>query len=254
MGFFGAIWKVVTGPLGVLENWANEPLKRWEHKRQEDSKDRDVEREIRKATGVEEVKARLQKELAQNQADLQIRMQTEINRVNAETEQWTKDKEFERMQKVAEAVSHYQERLMELNLRTVRAIGEMDIELRSKAQALISEKTKEYLEIQNKATADAENEFERIEAKFSGNERIKDIMITNCSKKLASIIDTTSKFIDELSLDIQNMNKNIDRLIEEGHAHTLRQLEGFNRSAHSVTNRIGDNRIQNIDYKEISNE
>lgn len=254
MGLFGAIWKVVTSPLGVLEDWANEPLKRWEHKRQEESKDRDVERKIREATGVEEAKARIQKDLAKNQADLQIRMQTEINRVNAETEQWTKDKEFERMQKVAEAVSNYQERLMELNLRTVRAIGEMDIELRSKAQALILEKTKEYLAIQNKASGDAENEFERILVKFSGNERILNIMISNSEKKLASIIDTTSKFLDELSQDIQNMNLNIDRLIQEGHAHTLRQLEGFNKSAHSVTNRIGDNRIQNIDYKELTND
>ena len=253
MGFFGAIWKVVTGPLGVLENWANEPLKRWEYNRQEAAKDRDVERRIREATGVEEVKARLQKELAQNQADLQIRMQTEINRVNAETEQWSKDKEFERMQKVAEAVSNYQERLMTLNLRTVRAIGEMDIELRSRAQALISEKTRDYLEIQNKATTDAENEFERIEIKFSSNERIKNIMILNCEKKLAGIIDATSKFIDELSLDIQNMNQNIDRLIQEGHAHTLRQLESFNRSAQTVTNRIGGQRPYDVDYKELPN-
>lgn len=254
MGFFGAIWKVVTGPLGVLEDWAKEPLKRWEHKRQEESKDKDVEREIRRATGVEEAKARMQKELAKNQAELQIRMQTEINRVNAETEQWTKDQEFERMKKVAEAVSNYQERLMDLNLRTVRAIGEMDIELRSKAQALILEKTQEYLTIQNKATAEAETEFERILEKFSGNERILNIMISNSEKKLASIIDTTSKFLDELSLDIQNMNQNIDRLIQDGHAHTLRQLDSFNKSAHSVTNRIGYNSIQDINYNELPND
>lgn len=254
MGFFGAIWKVVTGPLGVLENWANEPLKRWEHNRQELAKDRDVERRIREATGVEEVKARIRKDLDKNQADLQIRMQTEINRVNAETEQWTKDKEFDRMQKVAEAMSNYQERLMTLNLRTVRAIGEMDIELRSKAQALILEKTKEYLNIQNKASYDAENEFERILDKFGGNERILNIMISNSEKKLASIIDATSKFLDELSLDIQNMNQNIDRLIQDGHAHALRQLESFNKSAHSITNRISLNECQDISYKELPND
>ena len=129
----------------------------------------------------------------------------------------------------------------------------MDIELRSKAQALILEKTQEYLTIQNKATADAESEFERILEKFSGNDRIQNIMISNSEKKLASIIDTTSKFLDELSLDIQNMNQNIDRLIQDSHAHTLRQLESFNKSAHSVTNRIGFNPKQNIEYKELLN-
>lgn len=251
MGLFGTIWKAVTSPLGVLQDWANEPLKRWKYNRQEESKDRDVEREIRRATGVEEAKARMQKELANNQAELQIKMQTEINRVNAETEQWAKDQEFERMKKVAEAVSNYQQRLMDLNLRTVRAIGEMDIELRSKAQALILEKTQEYLTIQNKATAEAESEFERILEKFSGNERILNIMISNSEKKLASIIDTTSKFLDELSLDIQNMNQNIDRLIQDGHTHTLRQLESFNNSAHSI--RIGSNSIQDTNYMELPN-
>ena len=253
MGVLGSIWKVVTGPLGVLEDWANEPLKRWEHKRQEVSKDRDVERRIREQTGVEEVKARMQKELDENRASLEIRMQTEINRINAETEQWTKDKEFERMHKVAEAIAQYQERLTTLNLRTVRAIGEMDIELRSKAQALILEKTREYREIQNQASADAENEFERIIEKFSGNERILNIMISNSEKKLASIIDATSKFLDELSIDIQNMNSNIDRLIQSGHEHALKQLDRFSASSSQVTNRLGSN-VQDVEYKVISHD
>lgn len=304
MGFLGSIFKVVTGPLGVLENWANEPLKRWEHKRQEASKDRDVERKIREATGVEEAKARMQKELARNQAelnirmqeeadkinaavhrrnedaknqamareirlqeskariqedlaknqaDLEIRMQTEITRVNAETEQWVKDKEFERMKNVTDAISNYQERLMELNLRTVRAIGEMDIELRSKAQALILEKTREYRAIQDQATENAIAEFERIQEKFSSNERILNIMISNSERKLASIIDATSNFLAELSLDIQNMNKNIDRLIQDGHAHTLRQLESFNKSTQFVTNRIDVDTVQDIEFKELPN-
>lgn len=182
MGFFGTIWKAVTGPIGILEDWAREPLNRWEHKRKEASKDKDVERRIREQTGVAEVNARLQKELDENNASLQIKMQTEVNRINAQTEQWTKDKEFERMRKVADAMAQYQERLMTLNLNTVKAIGEMDIELRSKAQALILEKTQEYRLIQSQATEDAENEFERILEKFSGNERVLNIMISNSEK------------------------------------------------------------------------
>lgn len=242
MSILSSIWKTITGPLGILEDWANEPLKVWEHRRQEEAKDRDVERRIREQTGIDEVKA-----------SLEIKMQTEICRINAETEQWTKDKDFERMHKTAEAIAQYQERLTTLNLQTVRAIGEMDIELRSKAQALILEKTQEYRAIQNQASLDAENEFERILEKFSGNERILNIMISNSDKKLASIIDATSKFLDELSIDIQNMNKNIDRLIQVGHEHALRQLEMFNAASSQVTNRLGLN-ASDVEYKEISNE
>lgn len=250
MGIFGTIWKAVTGPIGILEDWAREPLNRWEHKRQEASKDRDVERRIREQTGVAEVNARLQKELEENKASLQIKMQTEVNILNAQTEQWRKDREFERMRKVADAMAQYQERLMTLNLNTVKAIGEMDIDLRSKAQALILEKTQEYRLIQSQATEDAENEFERILEKFSGNERILNIMISNSEKKLVSLIDATSNFLDELSIDIQNMNRNIDHLIQSGHEHVLRQLDKFN-SASLPSGRRED--VHDVVYKEIPN-
>lgn len=248
---FGTIWKAVTGPLGILDEWASEPLKRWEHNRNEESKDRDVERHIHEQVGVEEARARLQSELDENRASLEIRMQTEINRLNAETEQWNKDKEFERMHKVAEAIAQYQERLTDLNIRTVRAIGEMDIELRSKAQSLILEKTQQYRAIQDKASQDAEAEFERIIEKFSGNERVLNIMIANAEKKLVSLIDATTKFLDELSVDIQNMNSNIDRLIQMGHEHALKQLDKFNSVSGSIPKRL---MAEDISYKELPNE
>lgn len=250
MGIFGAVWKVVTGPLGVLENWANEPLKRWEHKRQEESKDRDVERRIREQTGVEEVHTRLQKELDENRASLEIRMQTEIKRINAETEQWAKDKEFERMSRVVDAMASYQERLTTLNLQTVQAIGEMNVDLRSKAQALILEKTREYQAIQREATAEAESEFERILEKFGGNERVLNIMISNSEKKLVSLLDATAQFMEELNKDLQNMNSNIDRLINMGHEHALKQLDKFNTASLPLTGKSYEE-LPGNDYKSL---
>lgn len=250
MGFIYKIWKSITGPLGVLENWANEPLNRWQHQRTEQSKDKDVERRIREQTGVAEVNSRLQQQNDEHRVSLEIRMQTEINRINAETEQWSKDQEFIRMQRVADAMAQYQERLTSLNLQTVRAIGEMDIELRSKAQALILEKTNEYRNIQSLATRDAEEEFERILKKFSSNERVLNIMISNSDKKLAAIVDSTTRFMEELSIDIQNMNKNIDNLIQIGHEHTLRQLDKFNSPLKSENTTI--NSINEVEYKELS--
>lgn len=221
----GKVFKVCTGPLGILEDWAAEPLKRWENEREQANRDRDVERAIRQQTGVESVKSDLRIKEASHQADLEIKMQTEIARINAETEQWTKDQEFQRMKNVAEAVTHYRERLTELQLNTIRAIGNMDIELRAKAQDLILSKTREYKALQDQAEKDAETEFERITEKFSGNERIMDIMITNASKKLASVIDGTSQFLLGLNEDIQKMNHNIDIITQSGQAFIDRQIE-----------------------------
>lgn len=227
MGFsaiVSKVFKACTGPLGILEDWATEPLKRWENDRDQANRDREVEREIRQQTGVETVKSELRRQEAEHNASLEIRMQTEIARINAETEQWTKDQEFQRMKDVAEAVTQYRERLTELQLNTIRAIGNMDIELRAKAQDLILSKTREYKALQDQAQKDAEAEFERILDKFSGDERIMDILITNAQKKLASVIDGTSQFLLGLNEDIQKMNHNIDIITQSGQVFIDRQI------------------------------
>lgn len=212
----GAVFKIITGPLGILEDWAKEPLKIWENNRNKGNRILDVELNIRQQTGVETVKSELRMKEAETQANLEIRMKTEISRINAETEQWTKDQDFQRMKDVAVAVATYRERLTELQLNTIRAIGSMDLELRAKAQDLILNKTKEYKALQDQAQRDAEEEFERIIDKFSTNERIMDLMITSAQKKLANIIDATSQFLLGLNNDIQQMNKNIDSITQKG--------------------------------------
>lgn len=245
------VFKAVTGPLGVLEDWAREPLNRWENNREQANRDREVERTIRQQTGVETVKSELRMKEMQHKADLEIRMQTEVQRINAETDQWKKDKEFQRMQDVAEAVARYRERLTQLQLNTIRAIGNMDIELRAKAQDLILTKTKEYKALQDQAQKDAESEFERIIDKFSGNERIMNIMITSAQKKLASVIDGTSQFLLGLNDDIQQMNRNIDLITQSGQAFIDRQIESqFNTLSLPVEN-TKSNDVQDAEAEEI---
>lgn len=251
LSFVGKIFKTMTGPLGVLEDWATEPLKRWENKREQDNLDRDVERKIREQTGVESVKSKLKREEAELNANLQIRMQTEITRINAETEQWTKDKEFQRMKDVADAVVNYRERLMELQLNAIRAIGNMDIELRSKAQNLILEKTKEYKALQDQAQKDAESDFERIIEKFSGNERIMDIMIDSAQKKLASVIDGTSQFLLSLNDDIQRMNQTIDVITQSGQKFIDSQINRQFNSFSSSQSNYHQNKIEDAQAEEI---
>lgn len=247
----GKVFKAVTGPLGVLEDWATEPLKRWENERNQKNCDREVERNIREQTGVETVKSESRMKEAHHKADLEIRMQTEINRINAETEQWSKDKEFVRMKDVAEAVTRYRERLTELQLKTIRAIGDMDIELRAKAQNLILTKTREYKALQDQAQLDAETEFERIIEKFSSNERIMDIMITSAQKKLASVIDGTSQFLFGLNEDIQKMNHNIDLITQSGQAFIDRQIESQFNTLSLPSQNTEPIEIKNAEAEEI---
>ncbi len=243
------IFKDLGSPVDILEDWAREPLKRWENDRQQRNKDADVERNIRQQTGVENVKSEIRQKEAEQKANLKIRMATEINRINAETEQWTKDKDFALQKDVTEAVIRYKERLTEIQVGMVEAIGSMSIELREKAQNLILEKTTQYKAIQDKAQVDAENEFSRIIDKFSNNELIMNIMIDASQKKLASVIDSTSSFLAGLNEDIKSMNANIDAITRKGQEFIDNNLSHFDKLSFSGQQQ---EKIEEADAEELS--
>lgn len=222
----GKVFKFLGSPLDVLEDWAREPLKRWDNQRTQRNKDADVEREIRHQTGVETVKSELRQKEAEQKANLKIRMATEINRINAETEQWVKDKEFARMKDVTEAVIRYKERLTEIQVGMVEAIGNMSINLREKAQNLILEKTKQYRSLQAEAMADSIEDFKKIE-QFSGNEAVYNILRDAAGKKVVSVIQSTDNFLASLNEDIKSMNYNIDAITRKGQEFIDNNLSHF---------------------------
>lgn len=223
------MFQTITSPLGVLEDWAKEPLRSFENSRQQKNADRELDRRIREQTEVGRIESEIRMAEETHKADLAIRMQTEVTRINVEIEEWQKDQQFERMKKVTEAVAHYQKHLNELNISTIRAIGEMDIELREKAQNLVLAKVMEFRKLQDAAQIQAAAEFDSIEEKYSTNERIKSIMISASERKLVSIIENCEKFMQSLSLDILAMSKNIDQLTSRGQDFIVAQLSQFNQ-------------------------
>lgn len=221
------IGRVISNPLGILGDWAVEPLRNFEFKRDQIAKDNDLHRQIEVLTAQKRFETEMEMKVHNQRVDLEIKMQTEINRINVQLQEWQKDEQFNRMSKITEAVMTYQEKLTDLNICAIRKIGDMDIELREKAQDLILRKTYQYKELQDRAQKDAEDEFERILTKFSSNQRVLDIMINAAELKLVSVIDNSAKFLEELNIDIQMMNKNIDRLTSEGQSFINDQLKQF---------------------------
>lgn len=221
------IGRVISNPLGILGDWAVEPLRNFEFKRDQIAKDNDLHRQIEVLTAQKRFETEMEMKVHNLRVDLEIKMQTEINRINVQLQEWQKDEQFNRMSKITEAVMTYQEKLTDLNICAIRKIGDMDIELREKAQDLILRKTYQYKELQDRAQKDAEDEFERILTKFSSNQRVLDIMINAAELKLVSVIDNSAKFLEELNIDIQMMNKNIDRLTSEGQSFIKDQLKQF---------------------------
>jgi len=219
MGFldmFDKLDDTVYEPIKLITDWAKEPLRRWKHKR-------DIEKE-RLRIDVETENRIKEKEA---EVELTIKKETEIKRILIEIEEFKKDKEFERMKAVSEAIMKYQEELTRLNVNAINAIGHMQLDLREKAQQLVYDKTIRYKELQDQAIAEAANDLKRIEKDFKENDRAKDILIKAVDKRLANIINTAQNFLIELNEDIKSLNNSISLLAEQGQIFIESHLEKF---------------------------
>lgn len=217
MGFFDMFDKlddIIYKPIEAITDWATEPLKRWEHERK-------VEKKI-KLKGIE---SQIKIKENESKVNLEIKKATEIKRILAEVEEFKKDKEFERMKQVTEAIMRYQEQLTRLNVNAINAIGNMQLDLREKAQKLVYEKTIKYKELQDNAFSEAANDLKRIEIDFANNEIAAGILIKSVDSRLANIIDTAHNFLIELNGDIKVLNQNITFLTEKGQDFIEKHLE-----------------------------
>lgn len=242
MGIFsrvgGALLNCISKPVDVLCEWATEPLKSRSHERSESSRESEhrrnmdiltaqkrSEHEIR--TKEMELEHELRAKDKELDVDLEVRRVREIEKAVAEIQEWKKEKEFERMERTTAAIALYLEQLTKLNVETINAIGHMQLELKERAQQLVYEKTIQYKELQDRAIEEAMNDFIKIEEKFGENERAKDILIRAVDTKMGNIIDTSTRFLEELNRDIVSLNQSIDRLTNQGQKFIENHLERF---------------------------
>lgn len=225
---------IVLKPIETMTDWANEPLRKWEHERQEDAKEtehrRNVEFENVKIKTEAELRfAGLELELRRKSfdTDLAIKKETEIKKIITELDEWKKDQEIQRMERVSESIMRYQEQLTKLNVNATSAIGHMQLELRERAQELVYDKTIKYKELQDLALKEAMVDLEKIESNFSNNEMAKNILTKAVDKKLSNIIDTAQNFLFELNNDIKLLNQSINLLTERGQSFIESHLSHF---------------------------
>lgn len=157
----------------------------------------------------------------------EMRLQVEKVRLIAEIEEWKKDKQFERMVAVSEAIMRFQTELAQLNLESIQAIGNMQLELREKAQVLVYQKTLEYKKLQDDALQEAMKDLEEIEQRFAHNEHAKEILMKAVDKRLGHLIDTANRFLQELNNDIKVINLSISSLTESNQHFIENHLSRF---------------------------
>ncbi|WGZ92691.1 MAG: hypothetical protein QJT81_12555 [Candidatus Thiothrix putei] len=154
---------IILKPIEVLTDWTREPLKKREHERHETTRQRQHDREEQARNSEHERNVELEtlkiktdseirikeKELdselrireTEVEANLTIKKETGIKKILIELDEWKKDQEIQRMERVSEAIMRYQEQLTKLNVNATNAIGHMQLELRERAQELVYDKT-----------------------------------------------------------------------------------------------------------------
>ncbi len=223
MDKLGKFADILVKPIEAVCEWAKEPLKSWEHERQESARENDRQHELT----LQNAKIKSESDAKIRELEAQAAIPMKIAKAEAEIQEWRKDKELERLKLVSDAVMRYTKELSELNNTAIAAIGTMQINLTGQAQALLSEKSQEYASLQKIALEDAFADFARIENEFSGNEKIKNILIDAADKKLASAIDSCSMFIRDLNSDIRLINQSINSLAQSGQAFVVSHLNQF---------------------------
>ena len=228
----GKLFDIVSVPVTLINDWAHEPLKRREHQRQIDRdahlRQAELDSKLKEATHASNIETAHKK----LDVDLEVRRQTEVHRIMVEIDELRKDKEFQRMKLVSDAIMQYQENLTRLNINAISAIGSMQLDLREKAQNLVYEKTIKYKELQDSAHHQAYEEIVKIEEAFSGNETAKTILYKSVETRMVSIITTAQNFLIELNNDIAVLNKSINLLTERGQTFIQEHLSQF----HVVSN------------------
>ena len=230
MGLLSALGKlgdIVMKPIELITDWGREPLKKWDHERGIE-RDRarlnaESQNRIREMEAESSIRSR-EKEL---EIDLIIKKETEIKRIFVEIEEFKKDKELQRMVAVSEAIMKYQKELTKLNVDAINAIGNMQLDLREKAQKLVYDKTIKYKSLQDQAIKEAAEDLKTIDIDFHDNDVAKEILIKAVDKRLANIIDTAHNFLLELNADIKLLNQSINILTEHGQTFIESHLEKF---------------------------
>jgi len=223
----GKLGDIVMKPIELITDWGREPLKKRDHERGIERERARLNAEFQNRIREMEAESSIRSREKELETDLVIKKETEIKRIFVEIEEFKKDKELQRMVAVSEAIMKYQKELTKLNVDAINAIGNMQLDLREKAQKLVYDKTIKYKALQDQAIKEAAEDLKTIDNDFHDNDVAKEILIRAVDKRLANIIDTAHNFLLELNADIKLLNQSINILTEHGQTFIESHLEKF---------------------------
>ena len=153
-------------------------------------------------------------QLKQEEAKFMQQLEFDRQKFNAELDDMVARKEIERNSLVMEAIANYQRTMAECTVSIGNAIGNMSIELRERATALVEDKQRQYSALQEAAMDKATAQFEKIYEKFPTESRARTIMENAVEKQLNNIIETSDRFMRTIDADFSKMMDSVQRIAE----------------------------------------
>lgn len=250
---FDKLDDIIYKPVEAVCNWIQEPLKLFEQKRQ---------------IKVLQNQADIEKQMKQNEAELSgmrerqtAELQADQRRWNAEIDAMIAEQEDARRDRLVDSIKKYQIDLASASRDIVNSIGLMSLELRSKANDLVLEKTQSYREIQDEAKKQSLKELQEVkETFFETDQETYRILVNDIMNERRSIIDTAGKFIAELSEDLKRLNQNSDDLMRMGMETVTEYLKPMTRSleinmgSNGVAGYIEDGMIVELNESDYNSE
>lgn len=153
-------------------------------------------------------------QLKQDEARFMQKLEQDRQKFNAEIDDMIARKEIERNSLVMEAIANYQRTMAECTVSIGNAIGNMSIELRERATALVEDKQRQYSALQEAAMDKATAQLEKIYEKFPTESRARTIMENAVEKQLNNIIKTSDRFMRTIDADFSKMMDSVQRIAE----------------------------------------
>ena len=155
-----------------------------------------------------------EQQLRQDEAKFMQQLEFDRQKLNAELDDMVARKEIERNSLVMEAIAKYQKTMAECTVSIGNSLGNMNIELRERATALVEDKQRQYSALQEAAMDKASAQLERIYEKFPTETRARTIMENAVEKQLNNIIETSDRFMRTIDADFSKMMDSVQRITE----------------------------------------
>lgn len=155
-----------------------------------------------------ELNHKLEMEMKQLGVDLEL----ERNRKEAELRQWEKDVDFARQKETLDAIEEYQRNMGTTAVEIGNAIGQMSIDLQSKAQDMIVEKTKLFREQQIEALHAANQGIKEIQEMYTEDNELKTEIIKPYTEMMTNVVRETNAFVMDIKDSMKQLSQNINNI------------------------------------------